>query len=90
MGLVRVLSSELKAKGGVRLPHLGVFALVKQKDKLGWAGKYQRMILGSYMLKFYPADSWRLYFKGLEKRTGLEGALDPREKIGQILDDVGQ
>jgi hypothetical protein len=81
MGLVRLLSKELKERGVVRLPHLGDMALVKQKDKLGWAGKFQAMVLGKYMLKFYPQDSWRKYFTKLSERPGREGALDPREKL---------
>ena len=81
MGLVRLLSKELKENGVVRLPCLGDMALVKQKDKMGWAGQFRRMIYGKYMLKFYPKEAWRKYFTELEKKTGREGALDPREKI---------
>lgn len=81
MGLVRLLTKELRKNGVVRLPHLGDMALVKAKDKIGWAGQYQRMITGKYMLKFYPKEIWRKYFAKLEEKTGLEGALDPREKI---------
>jgi hypothetical protein len=87
MGLVRVLTKELKEKGVVRLPHIGDIALVRQKDKLGWAGQYQRMILGKYMIKFYPKEAWRKYFAKLGEKTGREGSLDPREKVlGEILE----
>ena len=81
MGLVRVLTQELRKNGVVRLPHIGDFALIKTKDHLGWAGQYQRIIHGSYRLKFYAADAWRKYFKKLEEKTGVEGKLDPRQKI---------
>ena len=81
MGLVRVLSKELKDNGVVVLPHIGYMALVKQKDKIGWAGKFQAMIRGKYMLKFYANQTWRKYFTKLGERSGREGALDPREKL---------
>lgn len=81
MGLVRHLRAELKTNGVVRLPHIGDMALVKQKPKIGWAGKFQTMIVGSYILKFYPLEKWRKYFKELEGRPGREGKLDPREKV---------
>ena len=87
MGLIRVITGELRKNGVVRLPHLGDYDLVKQKDKLGWAGQYQRMILGKYMVKFYPAQKWRQYFTKLSEKSGLEGKLDVREKFfGQILE----
>lgn len=87
MGLVRVLSTELKENGVVRLPHLGDMALVRQKDKIGWAGQFQRMIEGKYMLKFYPKETWRKYFHKLGENTGRAGQLDPREKVlGRNLD----
>lgn len=81
MGLVRHMTSELKKNGVVRMPHLGDFALVKQKPRLGWAGQFQTMLEGGYMLKFYAKDTWRKYFLKLQERTGAEGKLDPREKV---------
>lgn len=81
MGLVRMLTMELRKNGVVHLPHLGDFALVKQKDKLGWAGKFQTMQTGKYMLKFYPNMTWRQYFSKLSENPGREGKLDPREKL---------
>lgn len=89
LGLVRVLTKELKQNGVVRLPHLGDMALVKQKDKIGWAGKVQRIICGKYILKFYPKQAWREYFSKLGEKSGLEGKLDPREKLlGRDLDGM--
>lgn len=81
MGLVRVMTQEIRKNGIVRLPHIGDFALLKSEDHLGWAGKVQRIISGSYLLKFYANHAWRKYFKKLEEKTGFEGKLDPREKI---------
>lgn len=81
MGLVRLATQELRQNGVVRLPHLGDFALVKQKDRMGWAGQFQTMLQGKYMLKFYPKETWRRYFSKLSEKTGREGALDPREKL---------
>lgn len=89
MGLVRMLTKELKDNGVVRLPHMGDMALVKQKDRLGLAGKYQKIIKGSYVLRFYPKEKWRDYFHKLEDRPGLEGRLDPREKVlNKDIDDL--
>lgn len=81
MGLVRLLTQELRENGVIRLPHLGDLALVKQKDKIGWSGQFQKMLTGKYMLKFYAKETWRKYFVKLAEKTGREGALDPREKL---------
>ncbi len=85
MGFVRAISKELKEKGVVNLPHLGQFALVKVKDKLGWAGKVQQIIKGKYVLKFYPNELWNKYMTTKrEDITGYEAGLDPREKVLNI------
>jgi nucleoid DNA-binding protein len=81
MGLVRLITKELRKNGVLRLPHLGDFALVKQPDRIGWAGKQQGILEGKYSLKFYPKEAWRKYFSKLSEKTGREGALDPREKL---------
>lgn len=89
MGLVRLITSELKENGVCRLPHLGDMALVKQKDRLGWAGQFQTMIQGKYILRFYPKELWRKYFVKLGEKQGREGQLDPREKVlGKNLDSL--
>lgn len=89
MGFVRHITKELKDNGVVRLPHIGDMALVKQKDHIGWAGQFQKMICGKYVLRFYPKEVWRDYFTLLEKKTGQEGKLDPREKVlGRDLDNL--
>ena len=81
MGLVRHITKELREKGVIRLPHLGDFALVKQKPRMGWAGKVQKVLDSTYVIKFFVKSSWRKYFSEIERRPGLEGKLDPREKI---------
>jgi hypothetical protein len=87
MGLVRLVTAELKENGVCRLPHMGDMALIKQKDKIGWAGQFQKFLIGKYVLKFYPKNAWRIYFSNLEKKEGREGRLDPREKkLGKILE----
>ncbi len=86
MGLVRLLTKELRDNGVVRLPHLGDLAMVKQKDTTGLAGKFRVKIVGKYILKFYPKEAWRDYFSKLSETPGHAGRLDPREKLlGKIL-----
>jgi nucleoid DNA-binding protein len=80
-GLVSHITKELRENGVVRLPMLGDLALVKQKPKIGWAGKFQAILGGRYMLKFYPKETLREYFTKLSEKPGREGALDPREKL---------
>jgi hypothetical protein len=90
MGLVRLITQELRTNGFIRLPHLGDFAMLKQKDRVCWAGKFKRLVTGKYLLKFFVSEKWRDYFTALEEKTGLEGKLDPREKVlGYILDEYG-
>lgn len=90
MGLVRLITKELRENGFVRLPHLGDFAMLKAKDRMSLAGKYRVMTIGKYLLKFYPKDAWKNYFDALEKKGGREGRLDPREKVlGHVLDEYG-
>lgn len=81
MGLIRVITKDLKTTGVCKVPHLGYFALVRQKDKLGLTGQVRSMVRGKYVLKFYPKEAWRDYFTKLESLPGLEGKLDPREKL---------
>lgn len=88
MGLVRLITQELRTNGFIRLPYLGDFAMLKAKDRVNWAGQYRRLLTGKYLLKFFVSEKWRDYFTGLEKKSGSEGNLDPREKIlGKTLDE---
>jgi hypothetical protein len=81
MGLVRMITKELRDNGIVRLPHLGDIAMVRLKDKIGWAGKFQGIIRGKYMMKFFVNQTWKKYFIKLGEKPGREGKLDPREKV---------
>jgi len=86
LGLVKTMTSELRENGIVRLPHIGDFALVKQKDRKGLAGRTQAMIRGSYTLKFYVKRELNDYFKKLSELGGKK--LDPREKmLGNNIDN---
>lgn len=62
-GLVRVIKSELRENGGIRLPDIGDMALVKVKAHIGWVGKIRQIIPESQTLKFYPKEALRKYFK---------------------------
>lgn len=78
MGLVRAITKELKENGIVRLPHIGDIALVKQKPKkAGFLG----VISTKYIMRFYPKVTWSKYFQKLSEKSGIEGKLDPREKV---------
>lgn len=81
MALVRTMTKQLRAKGVVRLPHLGTFAVVWQKDKWGLAGKEMRRLPGVYAVKFYIIKSWKEYWTQFAQGSIAEGSLDPREKV---------
>ena len=62
--------------------------MLKAKDRMNLWGKSRVFITGKYMLKFWPKETWKNYFDALEKKSGREGRLDPREKIlGDTLDE---
>ena len=88
MGLVKHLTSELRKNGVVRMPHIGDIYLLKQADGYGWIGKRMGPIVGKYLLKFTPNATWKAYFGKIAERDGLEGNLDPREKLLNIDLDV--
>lgn len=62
MGLVRLIADELRKNKFVWLPAIGECALVKQKNRLGWAGKTRITIDGREILKIYPDRKLREYF----------------------------
>jgi nucleoid DNA-binding protein len=68
MGLVVLISDELRKNKIVRLPHLGDFALVEQRSRPAWMGKLHAVIGSREILKFYPKERLRRYFS---KRQGL-------------------
>ena len=67
LSFVRMVTSRLKKEGVIRLPHLGDFALVVQKEKLALVGREQKKIPAQKVLKFYPINTWREYFNKLNR-----------------------
>jgi nucleoid DNA-binding protein len=62
IGLVALVSDELRKNKVIRLPHLGDFALVEQKPRPAWIGKIHAIIGSKEVLKFYPKERLRRYF----------------------------
>ena len=61
-GLVMLVGNELRKNSFVRLPHLGDFALVRQKARPAWVGKSHIVINPIQILRFYPKAKLRRYF----------------------------
>lgn len=81
MGLVRLMTQEIRNNGIVALPHIGFFSLVKKKKRTSFFGKPTTKVSARYTLTFYPSYDWRWYFyKFVEKRAGIE-PIDPRERL---------
>ena len=68
MALVELAGQELRENGFIRLPHLGDFALVEQKPRVAWIGKFQAVIGSRAVLKFYTKKFLRRKFN---KRQGF-------------------
>lgn len=66
MGVVQVVADELKKSKVARLPHLGDFGLVAQKRRPGFAGNRRVMLEPMEVLRFYPKERFRRYFKKLD------------------------
>lgn len=62
MGMLAVIGDELEKHKFVRLPHLGDFALVRQKARPGWAGRLHVVISPRNVLKFYVKEYLRRRF----------------------------
>lgn len=72
LGLVRLVSEELRENGMVRLPHIGDFAIAMNNRRGGkvLAGRKPNSRMPMWqvrkgptrVLKFYPNDAWRKYF----------------------------
>ncbi|MDO8513937.1 MAG: hypothetical protein Q7S50_00110 [bacterium] len=62
IGLVRLISQELRNNKFVRLPHIGDLALSPQKRKVAWCGKAHVYLGPTETLRFYPHDKMRRYF----------------------------
>ena len=63
--LVRLMTSEMRTNGVVRLPHIGEIALVPEAPRPRWAGKVQVVMSGLRIIRFYPKTDWRDYFNKL-------------------------
>lgn len=81
LGLVRLVSSELRTNGVIRLPHLGDMALVALAPKVGLEGKVKKMMGVKYMLKFYIHYALKKYFSKYSEAAGENALIDPREKL---------
>ncbi len=68
MGVVRVVARELRANKIARLPHICDVALVRQRPRVGWTGKRQVYMDAQDVLKAYPTEGLRRYFR---KRKSL-------------------
>ena len=68
MGLVALIGDELRKHQFCRLPHLGDFALVRQKARPAWCGRLHAIIGPREVLKFYPKEYLRRRFN---KRQGF-------------------
>lgn len=67
--VVKLVFQELRRFGVARLPHLGDFGLVEQKPRPGWIGKVHVRMGAKKVLRFYPKDRMKRYFR---KYTGPE------------------
>jgi hypothetical protein len=62
LGLVALITEELRQNKFIRLPVLGDMALAPQKARLGWMGRRQVRMPPMDILRFYPKDNYRRYF----------------------------
>lgn len=62
MAMVSVIGEELRRHQFCHLPHLGDFALIRQKERPGWAGKLHVVICPRMVLKFYVKEYLRRRF----------------------------
>lgn len=62
MAMVSVIGEELRRHQFCRLPHLGDFALVRQKARPAWCGRMHVVIGPRTILKFYPKEYLRRRF----------------------------
>jgi len=78
MGLVLLIGDELRKNQFVRLPHLGDFALVRQKARPGWVGKAHLVIHPRDVLKFYPKERLRRYFNARQGPIRYTEVMPPK------------
>ena len=71
LGLVKLITTELRAHALIRLPHLGDFAIVEIRTRYGPKGGNSRGPLWGELkdvntIRFYANYLWRDYFKALK------------------------
>ena len=71
IALVKLIVSELRINKVIRLPHLGEFAIIKQKPKTALVGKVRKFIGAFNILKFYPKNALREYFNKMNDTRTL-------------------
>jgi hypothetical protein len=69
-GLVDLIKQELRENGGIRLPELMDIALVNEKPHLNLvrAGKIPPMMTMTKILKVFPKEALKSYFREKEKK----------------------
>lgn len=78
MGLVKLITDDIKTMGIARLPHIGDLALVKLPPKSMLAGKQRVIMKDLYLIKFYIEHNYRSFWNMF---TSDRSNLDPREKL---------
>ena len=73
MGLVRLIADELRKNKFIWLPAIGECALVRQRNRLGWAGKERVIMDGREILKIYPDAKLRKYFNQRQGSPNVSG-----------------
>lgn len=69
LGLVKLMTQELRDNNLIRLPHIGDFALTSLRPQVKLNGKRKdgsyiySMIKPTHVLRFKPRDAWAKYFK---------------------------
>jgi nucleoid DNA-binding protein len=61
LGLVRLVSKELRTNQYVRLPHLGDMAMITQNSRPAWHGTLHLRQGPKRVLRFYPKEKLRRY-----------------------------
>ena len=74
LGLVKLMTEELRAYEMIRLPHIGDFEIKEMAGKSVITGRFpnskisiRRLMPRFKAVKFYPNKSWRDYFKAKGK-----------------------
>jgi hypothetical protein len=72
-GLIEMIKQELRANGAIRLPDLMDIALVSEKPHLNLmhAGKIPQMQTVTHVLKAFPKEKLRDYFREKDKKIQI-------------------